>query len=108
MLELAEEQVEELIVSLQMILKLLDASNIEVSILPEGISWRRKEEGTILIHGEIFNRIPYDPDYGDENQTCHDCGATRGEYHGLGCDMERCPKCGGQLISCDCNEGEYL
>ncbi len=35
-------------------------------------------------------------------KTCHDCGAKEGEYHALGCDMERCPFCGGQLISCNC------
>ena len=35
-------------------------------------------------------------------KICHDCGAKEGEYHLPGCDMERCPFCGGQLISCDC------
>lgn len=34
--------------------------------------------------------------------TCHDCGCKEGEIHDYGCDMERCPFCGGQLISCDC------
>jgi len=33
---------------------------------------------------------------------CHDCGVEEGELHKEGCDMETCPKCGGQLISCDC------
>jgi len=33
---------------------------------------------------------------------CHDCGAREGEYHQPGCDMETCPFCCGQLISCDC------
>ena len=33
-------------------------------------------------------------------KQCHDCGALNGEYHHPGCDMETCPKCGGQLISC--------
>lgn len=37
-----------------------------------------------------------------ERHTCHDCGIQEGEFHSQGCDMERCPFCGGQLISCDC------
>lgn len=34
---------------------------------------------------------------------CHDCGVKEGRIHQDGCDMERCPNCGGQLISCDCD-----
>jgi hypothetical protein len=34
---------------------------------------------------------------------CHDCNCLEGEFHQPGCDMERCPFCGGQLISCDCS-----
>jgi uncharacterized protein YbaR (Trm112 family) len=34
---------------------------------------------------------------------CHDCNAKEGELHKENCDMEICPKCKGQLLSCDCN-----
>jgi hypothetical protein len=36
------------------------------------------------------------------DKRCHDCDCLEGELHDRGCDMERCPFCGGQLISCDC------
>lgn len=35
-------------------------------------------------------------------RKCHDCGCREGELHAPGCDMECCPFCGGQLISCNC------
>lgn len=37
-----------------------------------------------------------------ERAKCHDCDALEGELHQYGCDMERCPFCGNQLISCGC------
>lgn len=43
-----------------------------------------------------------DPHRHDEVGTCHDCAVKEGEIHEYGCDMERCPFCGGQLITCDC------
>ena len=51
--------------------------------------------------GETYLR---DTTYFDVNDRCHDCGIinTNGNIHHFGCDMERCPKCGGQLISCEC------
>lgn len=35
-----------------------------------------------------------------EEKVCHDCGVKEGGKHHPGCDMERCPKCKGQLIMC--------
>ena len=35
-------------------------------------------------------------------RDCHDCGAKPGELHEPGCDTDRCPRCGGQQISCSC------
>lgn len=31
---------------------------------------------------------------------CHDCFVKKGQYHCENCDVERCPKCGQQLIGC--------
>lgn len=33
---------------------------------------------------------------------CRDCNIAPGGYHHPGCDMEKCPDCGGQLKSCGC------
>jgi hypothetical protein len=35
-------------------------------------------------------------------ELCPACHAVAGEYHELGCPVEICPWCGGQLIHCDC------
>lgn len=35
-------------------------------------------------------------------KPCGGCGASVGALHSSGCDVERCPRCGGQSISCDC------
>jgi hypothetical protein len=35
-------------------------------------------------------------------ERCRDCNAEYGKSHHLGCDMERCAKCMGQLLACSC------
>ena len=50
-----------------------------------------------VIAGMKYPSVTADP-HGTE---CHDCGALEDEPHHPGCDMEPCPHCGGQLISCE-------
>ena len=54
----------------------------------------------------------YEPiKYGDEaddwdaksGRSCRDCDCLPGNYHHAGCDVERCPRCSGQAIGCDCD-----
>lgn len=47
-------------------------------------------------------------DWVEPNGICHDCGAHYGEFHHPGCDVERCRKCGGQFISCECKYTDYI
>ena len=37
-----------------------------------------------------------------EGDPCGDCLAPWGALHHPGCDLEECPRCGGQAITCGC------
>ena|SRR5207244_645622 len=57
------------------------------------------------IDGRAVARITYgseESDWGADKLPCHDCRVFKNEYHVLGCDVEECPVCGGQILTCDC------
>jgi glutamine amidotransferase-like uncharacterized protein len=50
-----------------------------------------------------YTRIRY---YNDE--ICGDCGVQNSGIHHIGCDLEECPACGIQLISCECEHNWHV
>ena len=59
-------------------------------------------------HGELFERVRL----GDEDHMrayhrgqnqCRCCNAIMGQFHSPLCEGEECPRCGLQVMSCDCD-----
>jgi hypothetical protein len=69
---------------------------------------RREEPRAFLIAGQRYERVPHgaEDDRRQAYDTCPDCGVERGEIHWTSCDQEKCPRCGGQLLSCKCDPVE--
>lgn len=59
-------------------------------------------------NGHRFHLVPFGHECGRGSRAkqCGDCGAIRGGWHHPGCDLQPCPACGRQLISCGCRFDE--
>ena len=64
---------------------------------------------------EVFHRdgrpVPLmrygsEPDWPHPPPKCGDCGVALGGLHHPGCDLQCCPRCAGQLLSCGCRFDE--
>jgi len=82
---------------------------IEVFVDSDGISYNRIRYGSeandigeaYLLKYNIVDRTPIEV-LGRNMTYCGACEAKQGEFHLSLCDMEICPKCLGQLLSCGC------
>lgn len=77
------------------------------SFWPEKI--KRAQEEPVYVVNTVLGRIPWGDEpvtrkaYGKKPGPCGDCAVLPGQYHVPSCDLEQCPACGGQALSCDCD-----
>lgn len=62
---------------------------------------------TFHVDGRAIAMIPYGAERGGAFLLrCGDCGVARDGQHHPGCDVQRCPSCRGQMMTCGCRFDE--
>ncbi len=56
----------------------------------------------LVFDGQAYERRVADRRRLGPDGRCGDCGVVEGGVHHYGCDLEECPSCGWQLLSCSC------
>ena len=60
---------------------------------------------TYRINDRTYRRVPYGsetPPWSPPSGPCHDCGVLKGQLHVSSCDVEQCPRCRRQVLTCSC------
>lgn len=60
--------------------------------------------GALHRQGQPISLIPFGVEIGYTGLggRCGDCGVAIGGWHHIGCDLQQCPTCNDQLLSCGC------
>jgi len=53
-------------------------------------------------YGRVYDRVRCEESPMEPGVLACECGVSIGATHHRGCDLEECPRCGGQLLSCGC------
>lgn len=62
---------------------------------------------TLHVDGRPVPMIPCGKERGWRTSSrCGDCGVRKTGFHHPGCDIQRCPQCRGQMVSCGCRFDE--
>lgn len=68
-----------------------------------------QEIATVELGDAVFKRVAFGDEKNlptDKMDNCGDCGVLRKQLHVPDCDIEQCPKCLGQLITCGCDQSD--
>lgn len=62
---------------------------------------------TLPILGTRYPRVAHGTGRrGSGDGPCEDCAVLPGQLHVLGCDLEECPRCAAQLLTCACFDAD--